>query len=410
MDGKEDMDGEEGMNGEEDKAAHLGIEPSALGLGPNILANPGFETGAVSPWITWNGGETLTVVSGGAQAGAKALQISTRNATWATAAQKLSGFGCGKTWRVQAYVNSPNGTDTYYPLLYVNGKGYVGTGTSVTAANGWKLVTADIAMPACTLTAAYAMIHSRFSTFAFRIDSAAVQELAGGGGGGTIKWQTGHETGTFADWTVNQGGLSEFNSGTADSTITTEQKRTGSYALKQSVNTTSESGTRMFRWYTATPGEALPADAYYSAWFYYPSVVTVNNWLMLMGWKTKLDNGVSANAWFLYLANRPGGGMQLRLTDKINGVFDKFSGVAFPAGQWVRVEAYYQARANNTGRITVWQNGTQIFDANGYQTQPASSNSIARHFEVANYGQGTSPAVVNRYVDDLIISTGGRIP
>jgi len=230
------------------------------------------------------------------------------------------------------------------------------------------------------------------------------------GGEGIIEWQTDHEVGTFADWTVNQGGESEYNSGTGDSTITTEQKRSGSYALEQSVNTTNESGTRMFRWYTAQAGEALPADAYYSAWFYYPSAVTVNNWLMLMGWKTKQDNNVVDNAWFLYLSNLPGGDMQLRLTDKINGLFDESSGVAFPTGQWVRIEAYYQARSNNTGRITVWQNGTQIFDANGYQTQRPSSNSIARQFEVANYGEGTTPAAVTRYVDDLIISTGARIP
>lgn len=63
---------------------------------------------------------------------------------------------------------------------------------------------------------------------------------------------------------------------------------------------------------------------------------------------------------------------------------------------WTHVEAQYVCAADNTGRVTIWQDGHQVFDVSG-PTRYAGGNC---EWSVNNYSNGLNPTPTPIYVDD----------
>ena len=221
----------------------------------------------------------------------------------------------------------------------------------------------------------------------------------------SVLWFADHEEGTTADWWLpgpvrvegtNCGG--EYPNGPASSAVSSAA-HTGHYGLALRVPdmaTGSSIGARAFRWCEARQHGAL----YYSAWYYIPRQVRVDFWWWLMEWKSL----GSFNAKFgLAVGNRPDGQMYVYLErgqDSVGGTWEQ-SVKNLPVGQWFHLEAYYLKAMDGTGRVTVWQDGTQIIDLGGVQT----ANGADLGWAVINYGQYTVPSDVTIYVDDAAIST-----
>ena len=78
-----------------------------------------------------------------------------------------------------------------------------------------------------------------------------------------------------------------------------------------------------------------------------------------------------------------------------------------PDGQWFHLEAFYKCAGNNTGHVTFWQDGAQIFDVPNVPTRYADGDC---QWSVNNYSNGLNPGTATIYIDDAAICSGGRCP
>ncbi len=220
---------------------------------------------------------------------------------------------------------------------------------------------------------------------------------------GQVIWSAGVEAGSLAEWwlpSTYQGGNNgggEYNSGIADTVASQDYAHTGSWSAKMTVTTPSSpsSGTRMFRWLESQTYPAL----FYSAWFYIPArYVPVEYW-NLFQWKSKHAAGVDP-FFVLNIGNRADGTMYFYLWDWQRSKQYEQTVKNVPVGQWFKVEGFYQCAPDSTGHVTLWQDGTKLFDVTGLSTRYADG---VCQWSVDNYSNGLSPATATIYIDDLAI-------
>jgi hypothetical protein len=74
-----------------------------------------------------------------------------------------------------------------------------------------------------------------------------------------------------------------------------------------------------------------------------------------------------------------------------------------PVGQWVAIEAVYKSRGDLTGGVTIWQDGTQLWDIQGVQTRYPDDQGGATQWSVNNYSNGVTPLPAVFAIDDAEI-------
>ncbi len=211
-----------------------------------------------------------------------------------------------------------------------------------------------------------------------------------------LLWSAKHDVGNMSEWYAGQGG-GEFNSDGGVSGVQTQIKRSGTHAaFLRIANVNGNQGVRLFRW--AEP-RRYP-ELYYSAWYYFPERYAAPNWWGIMQWKAK---AASKNDPFFMLnvGNRPDGQMALYLYDWQRRKNHGTAPTPLPVGRWVNIEAFYRSAPDNTGRITVWQDGVQIFNVSGVSTRYADSDT---HWALTNYTDSIKPDPATIYIDDAAIS------
>jgi hypothetical protein len=73
-----------------------------------------------------------------------------------------------------------------------------------------------------------------------------------------------------------------------------------------------------------------------------------------------------------------------------------------PIAKWFHVEVYLRQSSAYTGRITVWQDGVQLYDLDQVNTKyPDGDN----RWSINAYGDDTTPMPFTIYVDDAAVST-----
>ena len=214
-----------------------------------------------------------------------------------------------------------------------------------------------------------------------------------------VLWSSGFETGDLSEWTREGGGAVDnsgtgavnVNTGNGIGVASTDVAHTGNYSLKMTISgvTNTTTGVRFFRWYSQT--------GYYSAWYYFPQVYSDMNWWNVFQWKDANNNP----AWVINVTN-VGGQMRYWLYDAYTGGVYNQSVANIPVGHWVHLEAYYKIATDNTGRVTVYQDGQQLLDVQNVQTQAPGSTSI--YWGVGNYTDNIVPSTATIYVDDVAIS------
>jgi hypothetical protein len=233
----------------------------------------------------------------------------------------------------------------------------------------------------------------------FDVDAVVVRERVASDAPPARKrplWTADHETGDLSQWS-RAGGGGEFNSGNADTVVSTRMPRSGRYSAEMTL-TTMASGTRLFRW---REPERLQA-AYYSAWYYIPRRYTVDEWWNIFQFKSRSSDGSRTDPfWVVNVGNRDGGSMYLYLYDWMAPRNYGQRVKNLPPNQWVHIEAFLEQSANRTGRLVIWQDAVKLFDLRNITTKFPGG---AQHWSVNNYGDGIRPRPATIFVDDAAVS------
>jgi hypothetical protein len=223
---------------------------------------------------------------------------------------------------------------------------------------------------------------------------------------GQYLWSANMETGNMSQWYYPSTGPSgdygggEYNSGIASSSASRDVAHTGSWSAKMTITTPSstDSGVRLFRWREAHNYN----DLYFSAWYYFPQRYNVPNWWNVFQWKSKVSNTQVDPFFVLNVGNRGDGSMYFYLYNwQTRQSYDQ-SLKSLPVGRWFNVEAFYRCAADNSGRVTFWQDGVQLFDVQNAQTRYSNGDC---QWSLSNYSDSLNPSPATIYVDDAVIST-----
>jgi polysaccharide lyase-like protein len=226
----------------------------------------------------------------------------------------------------------------------------------------------------------------------------------------SLLWSANHERGSEVEWYRHFGG-GEFDSGCAGAQPSREVARSGRYSLQLTIGApcgTGSSGSRMFRWRESR----RYSDLYYRVWYYLPQLYTVTGsgipgddafWSVLQ-WKSRAADPPRNDPFFmLNIANRPDGNMFLYLYDSNSRVSHGQTVMDVPVGRWLSIEAVYKSREDATGQVTIWQDGTLLWDITGVQTRYPDSQGGVAEWSVINYSNGVTPAPTIFFVDDAEI-------
>jgi hypothetical protein len=215
----------------------------------------------------------------------------------------------------------------------------------------------------------------------------------------TILWSGNHESGTMSDWYENDCG-GEFNSGNGVSSASSDVAHSGKYSAKMTIDATgSDTGVRLFRW---CESRASDPALYYSTWYYFPTNVQVTGgWWNIFQFKSKYAGG-NDPYWIVNVGNRSNGEMYLYLYDWVHQKSYDQAIASLPVGKWVHLNVFLKRAADNTGQISVWQDGIKIFDIPNVPTVDANAE---LQWSIDNYANELSPSNVTIYTDDATIST-----
>ncbi len=249
----------------------------------------------------------------------------------------------------------------------------------------------------------------------------------------SILWIADHEEGNLDDWdkggSPNAGG-GVFNTGGSDVQAISVPgvAHSGEFAAKTTITNAirAENGNkavRLMRWTDKSweeGGDYFPDTAYYSAWVFMPETCNPNKydpwdpgdggWWNVFQFKSNDAAGVSQPMWTLNVAHNDNTGVMsfyfwsslLQQSFAQNGV------VPMPVAEWFHLEARVVASTGPSGRITLWQNGIEIFDLQAIQTV-LNGESEKPIWGIGNYtnhiacgGQEGSATI---YFDDAAVST-----
>ena len=209
-------------------------------------------------------------------------------------------------------------------------------------------------------------------------------------------WVGDMEEGDLSDWDSNgAGGGGEYNSGGGQSSASSRYAHTGDYSAKLTLtDVDSTQGVRLFRWAEPRAYDEL----YYSVWYYFPERYTAPDWWNIFQFKSKTS---SLNDPFFLLDVSSQNKLSLydwQERRSYTPIVDK----EVPVGRWFQLEVFYKSRGDETGAITVWQDGVKLYDVKNVRTRYTDGDS---QWSVNNYTANISPNDVDIYVDDAVIST-----
>jgi hypothetical protein len=239
----------------------------------------------------------------------------------------------------------------------------------------------------------------------------------------TTVWQGDMEEGTLGDWYSPSTGPSgyygggEYNNGNADTVASSERAHTGQYSAKASVS--GSGGTRLFRWKEPRANR----EAYYSAWYYFPSAFTNTSWGdNIFQFKSVSTSGSTDPFLYVVLQNNATGGLRpeihwwddLTVEGPHKGEFgfrkyQPLTSVQVPLGRWFKIECFLRQSKDFDGALRCTWDGTLIFDLTnirtGYPNCSYNAWCVDQHWAVNNYTDGETPSPAVIYIDDPAIST-----
>jgi hypothetical protein len=227
--------------------------------------------------------------------------------------------------------------------------------------------------------------------------SPAPSPAPGGPSASDVLWYADHEGGSMAQWSANGcGGI--FNNGGATASTSTRVARNGRYSAQMTIqNVSGDQGARLFRWCESRSH----ADLYYSTWMFFPTTFQATaGWWNVFQFKSKTPTR-NDPFFILNISNTSSGAMRFYLYDWQQRRSYTQSAMEIPVGRWVHLEVRHRSSSGTDGRVTVWQDGVQLFDVSGVRTRYADGD---QQWSLAHYTSSISPDPSTIYVDDVAIS------
>ncbi len=146
----------------------------------------------------------------------------------------------------------------------------------------------------------------------------------------------------------------------------------------------------------------FPDDAYYTAWFYLPSLPqTVDNWNLLHFQGGNGDPNRWPSLWDATLVKSADGGFGLKLVEGFNGpALPAQDPADIPVGSWFQVVMRFHRSTGSGGEVTLYQGDTLLADVKGV-TDPYPYD----QWYVGNLVSSTTEPDLTVYVDDVSISS-----
>lgn len=230
--------------------------------------------------------------------------------------------------------------------------------------------------------------------------------------GSDVLWTARFEGGTFDEWTSAPGGGAGASSPTGRIEVSGDHARAGLFAAKLSVEAPSGAGAQSAG--MSRRGD-LPAEGYYSAWYYLPQMAHVGQYWVIFKLRRRAvaDDPTSEGELFdVGLGNDANGEMSLHLFDhRVDAIVPmQVPGQVVPIGVWFQIEAYYRNAPDSTGALAVWFDGQPVVDLQGAATSPTPWV----EWDVLSLGNDLTPTGPTLFVDDCALSRrrvgpGGRI-
>jgi hypothetical protein len=219
--------------------------------------------------------------------------------------------------------------------------------------------------------------------------------------GSHLLWTARFEGGTFDEWTTTPGGTAGASSATGRIEVAGEHAHAGRLAAKLVVDAPSGAGPQSAG--LARRGD-LPAEAYYSAWYYLPLSAKVGQYWVIFKFRLRAvaDDPSSEGELFDVGLGNANGEMSLNVFDhRVPAVVPlAVAGLVVPVGAWFQLEAYYRNASDSTGALTVWFDGQSVVDLQGITTSPTSWV----EWDVLNLGNELTPTGATLFVDDCAVS------
>jgi hypothetical protein len=211
---------------------------------------------------------------------------------------------------------------------------------------------------------------------------------------GDVLWSANQESGDLEQWTVGQLGEAVFNTGTGAISLSHDVAHSGTSSLKMTISDASGTtqAARILRWHDN------PVEGYYSVWLYFPQNYQPAAWWNVFQFKSLAAE--SDPTWVLNIGNRLDGSMFFYLWDAITKKsYRPLTDLDVQPKNWTNVTAYLRRATDDSGRITIWQDGVLLFDVNHVQT--AFADNV--HWGIGNYTDDISPSDPMIYADDAEI-------
>jgi hypothetical protein len=236
-----------------------------------------------------------------------------------------------------------------------------------------------------------------------------------GDGSASLLWHATFEPGDLSEWLGDgQGGIYADNTLTGPYASRGVPHHGGAWAGVMTVEPSASMNSLAYL-YRQQPS---PPTAYYSAWFYVPSTITLpvpGAWLSLCHFRgmDPVDAGAGRPAsysplahWDVNLYQQADGSLAAQLFDykaqrNTSQLQTLMYTVPFPTDQWVQLEVLFTKSSSQTGRIVVWQNGAKILWRDAADTL---LNSWLQ-WDVGAAANYISPPAASIYMDDAAIST-----
>ncbi|HLV67112.1 MAG TPA: heparin lyase I family protein [Polyangiaceae bacterium] len=207
-------------------------------------------------------------------------------------------------------------------------------------------------------------------------------------------WETDFENG-FCDFRFARGGFC-YASPDAAYELVTSPVRSGQRAAAFSVTTDPDLDGEQAR---CVREGALPAAAYYGAWYYLPASATnEGNWNLI-----HFQGGDDLHGlWDVSLDTTDDGELSLYVYDFIRREFRRpASPRPVPIESWFQIVFYLRRSADATGAVALYQDGELLWEA----TDLVTDDSDWGQWYVGNLADALSPQASTVYVDDITIRT-----
>jgi hypothetical protein len=184
-------------------------------------------------------------------------------------------------------------------------------------------------------------------------------------------WQADHETGDLSQWAAGEGDAAVMLASAGVLTVESDQVHSGNWAVLATISTVDGLSFAQLK------HRDIRHDAHFSAWFYIPRRYTILGYWDLFEFQGLAFPGIDTTETTLWSVDLRGGGdgadMTWYLWDNTRAMeYGPDVPLVAPIGRWFRIEAFVHQATDDSGRITVWIDGTKLADVSGVPTVPTS--------------------------------------